>query len=272
MENDLFDPLFDEPDHHKRFYGVVIGVVTNNKDPEKLARIKVSFPWLSAESESNWARIAMPMTGSLMGTFFLPEVGDEVLVMFEHGMVEYPYIVGSLWNGVEKPPQTNEDGKNNFRLIKTRSGHQLMFDDTEGAENITVTSKSKHTVLMQDKSGEEKIEVKSKSGHIVRLDDKSGSEKVEVIDKSGNNSIVITSTDNTITVKANGKLVMEAQQDVTITSKTGKVSIEGIGVAINSKAELTIQATSTADIKSNAPMTLQSSAIMNVKGSLVNIN
>ena len=89
----------------RRFYGVVIGVVTNNHDPRSLGRIKVKFPWLSADNESNWARVASLMAGKGRGALFLPEVDDEVLVMFEHGYMEHPYVVGALWNGKDTPPK-----------------------------------------------------------------------------------------------------------------------------------------------------------------------
>src|SRR5262249_55069754 len=110
-------------DERDRIYGVVVGVVTNNQDPDKLGRVKVKFPWLSADHESGWARIACPMAGNGRGFFFLPEVDDEVLIAFEHGRVEFPYVVGSLYNGKDKPPGDNGDGKNNLRSLKSRSGH-----------------------------------------------------------------------------------------------------------------------------------------------------
>src|SRR5687768_7153196 len=87
----------------RRMYGVVIGIITNNKDPDKLGRVKVKFPWLSDTDESFWARTATPMAGNQRGMYFLPEVDDEVLVAFEHGDLRFPYIIGALWNGKDKP-------------------------------------------------------------------------------------------------------------------------------------------------------------------------
>ncbi len=134
----------------RTFYGVVIGIVTNNQDPEKLARVKVKFPWLSNEDESYWARIAAPMAGKDRGTFFLPEVDDEVLVVFEHGNLQFPYILGALWNGKDTPPVTNEDGKNNVRIIKSRSGHVIKLNDEDGKETIEIIDKSKKNSLVID--------------------------------------------------------------------------------------------------------------------------
>ena len=109
--------------------GVAIALVTQNKDPDGLCRVKVRYPWNSAPRESYWARLAMPMAGKDRGTVFLPEVGDEVLVAFEREDVRFPYVIGSLWNGKELPPERNKDGKNDTRMIKSRKGHTITFVD-----------------------------------------------------------------------------------------------------------------------------------------------
>jgi uncharacterized protein involved in type VI secretion and phage assembly len=135
-----------------RIPGVVIGVVTNNQDPDKLGRVKLSFPWLSQSDESFWARIAAPMAGKAQGAYFLPEVGDEVLVAFEHGDVRFPYVLGGLWNGKDAPPATNDDGKNNVRMIKSRSGHVVKLNDEDGKETIEIIDKSAKNSIVIDTS------------------------------------------------------------------------------------------------------------------------
>ena len=174
----------------RRIYSVVIGIVTNNKDTEGMGRVKVNFPWRGDSDESYWARVATLMAGKDRGTFFLPEVGDEVLVAFDHGDINHPYVVGSLWNGVDTPPETNADGKNNIRKIKSRSGHEIILDDT---------------------AAQEKIEIHTKAGHTIVLDDSAGAEKIEVKDKTGNNSIVIDSVQNAISISSQMKLSIKAQ-------------------------------------------------------------
>src|SRR2546430_12727923 len=86
-----------------RIQGVVVGVVTNNQDPDGMGRVKVKFPWLSDADESNWARVAAPMAGQERGIYFLPEVGDEVLVGVEDGDVRVSYLLGALWDWPEAP-------------------------------------------------------------------------------------------------------------------------------------------------------------------------
>lgn len=157
MSQQLLDLLSPpKPEDSGRNYGVVVGLVTNNKDPDGMGRVKVKFPWLSDQEESWWARIAVPMAGPSRGTYFLPEVDDEVLVAFEHGDVRFPYIIGAIWNGKDAPPTTNSDGQNNIRLIKSRSGHVIRFDDTNGNEKVEII----------DKQGTNSITIKSSDNSI----------------------------------------------------------------------------------------------------------
>jgi uncharacterized protein involved in type VI secretion and phage assembly len=147
----LLDILQTSHNHANGFapcYGVVVGLVTNNNDPEGLGRVKVQFPCLG--SESHWARVASLMAGKDRGTYFLPEVDDEVLVAFEHGDLRFPYILGMLWNGQDTVPAKNEDKKNNIRMIKSRSGHTIRLDDTEGKEKIEILDKTGKNSLVFD--------------------------------------------------------------------------------------------------------------------------
>ena len=131
---------------------MTVGVVTNNQDPDGMGRVKVRLPWLTDEDESHWARVVAPMAGNDRGLYLLPEVDDEVLVAFEHGIVEFAYVLGALWNGKDKPPESNDDGKNNKRTIKSRSGHIIRLDDSDGAEKIEIIDKSGKNSITFDAS------------------------------------------------------------------------------------------------------------------------
>lgn len=229
----LQSPEFEAESRAGKIYGVVVGVVTNNQDPEKMGRVKLKFPWLNETDESNWARVATMMTGKDRGTWFLPEVDDEVLVAFGHGDVREPYVVGSLWNGVDTPPRDNDDGKNNERVIKSRLGHELIFGDEDGKG---------------------KVEIKTKAGHQILLDDTSGSEKITLMDKSGSNKIELDSAAGSVAVTGDMKLSIKAQQiemtaDTSITMKSQQI-----------------------EISADAAMTVKSSSMLTIKGSLVKIN
>lgn len=137
-----FDGFFNFQETEPKISGVLIAVVKSTKDPEGLGRVQINFPWKGKENEMYWARLATLMTGNNRGTVFYPEVNDEVLVAFEDGDIDYPYIIGSLWNGQDKPPEKNSEGKNNLKMIKTRCGHTIILDDTEGGEKIEIIDKT----------------------------------------------------------------------------------------------------------------------------------
>src|SRR5262245_20921050 len=113
-----------------RVYEAMVGIVTDNKDPQKLGRVKIKLAVLSEQDTSYWAPIVMLGAGKNRGWFFIPEVDDEVLVMFEHGDINRPLVVGSLWNGKDKPADKNPGG-NPRRMIKSRQGSKIIFDDDQ---------------------------------------------------------------------------------------------------------------------------------------------
>lgn len=133
--------------------GVSVGVVSDNADPDGLGRVRVRMSWLPDGEASWWARVASPMAGKQRGAYFLPDVGDEVLVAFEHGRPDLAYVIGGLWNGVDRPPTGNDDKKNNLRMIRSRSGHELRFDDTDGAATIALHDQSGDNAVIIDVAG-----------------------------------------------------------------------------------------------------------------------
>ncbi len=212
------EDLISKQGDDRHIYGVVIGIVTSNKDTEGLGRIKVNFPWRGEKDESFWARIASPMAGNDRGIVFYPEVDDEVLVAFEHGDVNQPYVIGALWNGKDKPPETNADGKNNIRKIKSRSGHEIIFSDEQAKEKVEIHTNGKHKII---------------------LDDTAGSEKIEIIDKTGSNKITFDSMQNLISIESAMQLkiksqTVEIEAGSMLTIKAGAVlTIQGSMVKIN---------------------------------------
>jgi uncharacterized protein involved in type VI secretion and phage assembly len=106
--------------------GVVIGLVTNVDDKEHQGRVKVHFPWLAPDHETDWIRVATMMAGSGRGSFFMPELKDEVLVAFEHGDARFPIVVGFLWNGQDPPPARDV----RERKIQSKNHHAIRFLDS----------------------------------------------------------------------------------------------------------------------------------------------
>jgi uncharacterized protein involved in type VI secretion and phage assembly len=201
-----------------RVFGAVIALVTNNRDPEDLGRVRVRYPWLSETEESQWARVATFMAGPGRGGYFLPEVDDEVVVLFEHGDVRFPVVVGALWNGVDAAPRSNADGGNDQRVITSRSGHELVFDDAAGAE---------------------RVEVRTQGGHSIVLDDASGGERVVIEARGGSNRIEIDAVSGTVTLTGQTRLRLEAQAieieaGTTMSLKAGAtLELQGALVKIN---------------------------------------
>ena len=134
------DPLFAAARQPLPVAGVTVGVVTNNRDPKHLARVKVKFPALSATLESAWASVVTPMAGNERGMHVLPEAGDTVVVEVD---VNGPFVLGGLWSPRHRPPQVPEPAADH-RVLRSRSGHEIHLDDTSGAERIDNVDKSGH--------------------------------------------------------------------------------------------------------------------------------
>lgn len=146
-----------------KVHEAVIGVVTDNKDPQKLGRVKVKVPILSDADTTWWAPIVMSGAGKNRGWFFIPEINDEVLVIFEHGDVHRPLVVGTLWNGKDAAPDKNPGG-NKRRMIKSRGGSKVTFFDDD-APKITIEDgggKGRVTIDAQNK----KIIIESLEGDV----------------------------------------------------------------------------------------------------------
>ena len=119
----------------KRFYGVVEGLVTANADPDHEGKVRVKFPWFDDDTISEWCRILQPYAGPDYGFFFVPEVGDEVVIGFAHGDMRLPIVLGGVYNGKDKPP-SHRDASKDEKMIKTKWGHQILLNDSKGGQQI----------------------------------------------------------------------------------------------------------------------------------------
>ncbi len=197
--------------------GVVIGIVTDNNDPEQLGRVKLSFPWLSDEYESDWARVAQLGAGPDSGAVFLPEVHDEVLVCFEFGDMRRPYVLSGLYNGVDKPRLGDglfDNGKVTRRGFVSRRGHRIVLFDDSGKSGIA----------------------------LITSDDKL--------------RIALKETGSEIHVYADGQIVIESTK----------------GIQIKSQQNLSLESSAQLTLKGEGGVKIQSSGIVDIDGSLIQLN
>lgn len=186
--------------------GVAVGIVKANDDPAGLGRVKLNLPWRRSDFLTDWVRIVAPMGGGDRGACFIPEVGDEVLVAFDRDDIRYPYVLGALWSEADKPPEGNAGGRNDIRIIKSRRGHMIRFDDGVAKGVITI-----------------------------RLDD---GKKVEIDDDGicmtdGSSRVEIASRGGAITIEAASSLTLKAPQ-IRIEA-TGRLALDG-GAELGAKA------------------------------------
>lgn len=155
-----------------RFYGVYIGIVTDLADPEGQGRVKVRLPWspdAQGEGYEAWARLATLMAGAKRGSWFIPEVNDEVLLSFEAGDPRHPYILGALWNGQDEPPEAMDAaGGNDVKSFTSRNGIKVSLRDTDGQESLHLETPGGQSIVLRD--GPAAIEVQDSNGNSVSMD------------------------------------------------------------------------------------------------------
>jgi len=218
----------------RKINGVATGIVKSLKDPDGEARIQVEFPWLDESYRSGWAPIAFPMAGKSRGMYFMPEEGDEVLVAFEHGDMDHPYIVGFLWNGVDKPP----DDEINFsvRRLRTVSGHVIEFNDDKN--QILIKTKGKQQILMEDDPA--KITISTANETKIEMNDSPGSVKIST--KAGNSMEVNDIPGNVKLMTQAGNSLEISPTGITLSASAGILNITCLQATVTASALLNITA------------------------------
>jgi len=154
------------------WHGVYPALVTDIKDPDQQGRVKIRLPWSPDSAGAScelWARMATLMAGNSRGSWFIPDVDDEVLVAFEGGQVLRPYVIGMLWNGQDAPPEAMDGaGNNDKKLIRSRNGVRFLMDDTDGQESLLIETPGGQRVTLKDGPGEVLIE--DSNGNSVKLE------------------------------------------------------------------------------------------------------
>lgn len=155
-----------------RWPGVYPAIVSDIKDPDGQGRVKILLPW-SPDTDGGryeaWARLAVLMAGANRGTWFVPDVDDEVLVAFEGGDSRRPYVLGGLWNGSDSPPETMDGAGNNYKkVIRSRNGVKLTLDDQDGQEKLILETPGGQKLTLKDGPGA--VEIVDSNGNSVKLE------------------------------------------------------------------------------------------------------
>jgi uncharacterized protein involved in type VI secretion and phage assembly len=183
--------------------GIVIGIVSDLDDPERIGRVQVTYPYREDQS-SGWARLVTPMAGKQRGLLMRPEVGDEVLIGYEQGDPRRPYVLGAVWSTTDPPPPDDgQPAQNNLRLIHSRSGHRVVLDDTGGAERIEIV----------DKDGTRKVVIDS-AGDSISISCDTGS--ISVSAPAG----VVTIAARSISLQADAEIEVQAGAALTLSGAT----------------------------------------------------
>ncbi len=234
--------------------------VMDNNDPEAMGRIQVQFAWQQEENTvSPWLRVITPHSGLEQGFYFIPEIGDEVLVAFEGGNAEKPYVLGSLYHGKAKP-DTLFESENNIKAIRTRSGHTIEFIDTDGAEELKIYDYNKENYVITLASHSQEIKIESQGN----------------IDIKAEGELSMEATGD-MKIKANN-ILMESNQNFDMKTTNMKIDAtsafetKGTNVKSEANAQMEIKAGATMDVKASAKMTVDGGALLEQKGILVKIN
>ena len=222
-------PRLDSLDHVQ--YGLHYGVVTQNQDPDNMNRVKVRLPWLDGgdKDQTWWAQLMTPMEGKKFGWYTLPDVDDVVVVMFVAGDTSMPVILGGVWSKPDFSPEPNEDGKNNFRGYRSRSGSRLVFDDS-----------GKVKVWFADKTGKNYLAV----GDFAK--DGAGPNVCEVFKPamSGSSGVALATME--------GKLETTAKTKLTVSAKNIKINAKTT-IDVKAGGDLTLEASSSIKVTSGSP-------------------
>jgi Uncharacterized protein conserved in bacteria len=255
----LFDELYgqSESSGERRMFSVTTGKVVKNWDSKHPGMVQVElFLSESGKNRTDWVRVAQPYAGKERGAYFLPEVGDEVVLAFNEGDRDHPIVLGSLWSQANTPPKGAPGEKNEIKTIRTQGGNELTFSDKKDKESVLVRTKGGLSVVLEDES-----------------------KTITIRDGSKKNLVTINGKDGAITVKASKKLVLDVGsgtltldgQGKKATLKMGTISIEA-GQSLTLKGQNVKLEGSMASLKASGNMEVKAGGVLTLKGAMAKIN
>ena len=270
----MYDELQGGGKHGKKGkHEVTTGTVVQNWDQDHPGMVKVKIHMEEKdENLTGWIPVAMPYGGPKYGFYFLPEIDDEVVVVYDHGADECPVVVISLWTQENLPPENAAQEQNTIKKIRTKGGHEIIFEETKDAENICVQSSTglflkledkPSVVTLSDKDGKNYLKLDCQNGAITIFADKkisfqAGGKELLLLDGEAEK---ITAGAKEVLVNASSSLQMEGKS----------TEIKGNSVKAEASASLEISGNSTS-VTGKTSYKMESSGIMELKGSMVKIN
>lgn len=227
--------------------GIIVGIVTNIDDPDKKGRVRVRFPGLDDQQQSDWARVSSIAAGNGRGSSIRPEVNDEVLIAFEGGDLRKPIVLGSLYNARTAVPTLQlKGGKFSRATVLHQFGHQFLMWDEGDTAGIEIQLANGPTFIMNEKS------ITLKGG---------GNQETTIIEQGS--SKIEMKTDGTITIKG---------KSITLQADGEDVVIKGNNVKATAQLGVKVEGGTTLELKGSASTKVESSGVTELKGSLVKIN
>ena len=239
-----------------RIFGVVIGIVTDNYDESMQGRVCVNIPGRDQDANNlKWARVAMPSSGKKWGHYFLPEVGDQVLVAFEQGNIEKPYIIGCIPRSNDSFMTRASDKDNQYKKIVTKNGNTIEFKDandgdgekdvisiyTPGKKHKFIMDNEKKEILISDEKGENEIDFKTENGKMVIK----ANQNLE-IDVGDNIKITMNGSNGTVTVDCS-KVNVKTSGD-TVVNASGNAKVSGTNISLEAGTALKLNSSGAAKI------------------------
>ncbi len=262
----LFDVLDDIAERQvlktetgdNRIFGVVVGQVVNNYDESMPGRVCVSVTVRDSEAnELKWARIAAPFGGSKWGSYFLPEVGDQVLLVFEGGNIEKPYVIGCVQKDNDSFLKKAVDEHNQFKKIQTKNGNTIFFEDNvegEGEKDKIkiLTAKEMHRIELDNEN------------HVIKISDKDGKNKIQMktAEDSGQMEIIAAKK---LTVKVGDTI------ELILNGSNGMTKLKTKNLEVDCDDNMKMTSTKGEAKLGGASMKLESNSGMDIKGGAVTI-
>ena len=256
----FFSELYDgaaRPGEGQRMFSVTTGRVVENWDEKHPGMVQVEvFLGEDGKNRTDWVRVAQPYGGKECGFYFLPEVGDEVVLAFNLGDRDHPIVIGSLWSQLNPLPKNAAAEKNQTKVLRTKGGNELAFSDEEKKEALQLHTKGNLTLVMEDEPVE-----------------------ITLCDKDRKNLLTISGKEGTVTIKAEKKVVLDVGggsltldgQGKKATLKMDTISIEA-GQSLNLKGQNVKLEGSMMKVSSSGNLEAQASGILTLKGSMTKIN